>query len=85
MTVIVNWQNCTRTPGERVLVELGYRNRLLELCDGEAAAKRYHDEHAWAKSPCTAWARLNAVACIEATAALLPSERRDARFTVRFE
>ena len=86
MTIIINWQNCTRQPHERMHIERSYKKRLVELCNSEEHAKALHDEHVRNnKPPHSCWARFSAVAGIEATAGLLPSERRDARFTVRFE
>lgn len=85
-TIQVNWQNCSRTPAERIKVEKTYRDRLLELCNSVEFAKSLHDLHnAQHRPPTSMWARYNAVAAIEATTRLTPSERRDARFTVRFE
>lgn len=85
-TLRVNWQNCCRTPAERIKVERKYHDRLLELCNSVAFAKSLHDLHnAQHRPPTSTWARFNAVAMIEATTTLTPTERRDARFTVRFE
>lgn len=86
MKLIVNWQNCNRPPAERIEIERRYGARLTELCGDVNKAKLYHDEHVrLMRPPASAWSRFNAVAIVEATSPLLPSERRDAKFSVRFE
>lgn len=83
--IIVQWQNATRPRQEAAVIERNYAKRLLELCHSEGHAEALHRLHKAQPSPCSHWARLNAVAVIEATTALTPSERKAARFVVRFE
>ena len=83
--IIVQWQNATKPRQEAAKIERAYAKRLLELCNSEAHARAIHAAHKNSPNPCSQWARLNAVAVIEATAGLPPSERREARFIVRFE
>ena len=68
------------------MVESSYSVRLLELCGSNGNARWLHNQHYKEhQSPCSAWARLNAVAAVEATQSLMPTERSLAKFKVKFE
>lgn len=82
----VSWVNATRITQERESVESAFKERLTALCGSQDSAKNYHDEHYRQHQPPTSkWSRLVAQASHDATASLLPSERRLARFTISFE
>ena len=75
-----------RTAFERASIEGVYRNRLLELFGSVANAQKAHDEwHRMHQPPVHHWLTYNAIARIEASSALLPSERKGVSFIVEFE
>lgn len=61
-----------------------YEARLVELFEGVANAKASHDEWVVHHQPLHKWAKYNAIAFMEATSELTPSERNIMRAEVRF-
>ena len=65
-----------RLPFEMAAMERVYTERLIDLFGSEAKALQAHDE--WQKNhpPIHHWTTYNAIAMMEATKDLLPSERK---------
>jgi len=83
--ITVTWTNATRPDTERWQIEGAYREALLKMCNSEQHAQKLMDIHAMQPSPYTLWHKFNQYAAVAATAGLLPTERRAARFIVRSE
>lgn len=70
---------------EMAAMEQKYTSRLMELFGSEAKAKQAHDEWVIHHPPIHHWTTYNTIAMIEATADLLPSERKLMFAKVEFE
>lgn len=85
MKLSVSWINATRPPEVRTQVELSYRNRLLDFCDGVENAKRCHDNFIRAsRHGLHDWQRFNYYAHTEATELLTPTEKKLSKFKIEF-
>ncbi len=81
----VSWVNATRVSQEREGIESAFKERIINLCGSQESVRYYHDEHyRQHQSPTSKWSRYVAQASHDATATLLPSERRLACFTISF-
>jgi len=85
MELKVTWLNATRVGQEKERVEMAYQDRLLELFDSASNAfnskQEWHRQHEPVMHP---WQLNNIQAHVEATKALIPSEKHLAHFKVGF-
>ena len=81
----VHWINATRVGEEKKKVENVYTERLLDLFG--SAAKAAEAKEQWKRlnePPVHPWVNYTKIAQMEATAGLLPSEKRMCCFIVKF-
>lgn len=83
--VVVSWMNATRVGQQRKQIEEAYLARLMDFCETpEMAMQLYNEHYARHQRMDSAWGKFNAIAAVDATRGLLPSERKLAAFQVKF-